>query len=84
MAKKDHPFEVPYSWLISSAQRQLSPAKAPPSHHTNEVPDEQALKEVFLQAVQQGWASPEVISHINRCNKAVQQDVWCTVSSFNY
>jgi len=35
------------------------------------------LKEIFWQALQYGWASPDVISYVNRCNKAIKQDVWC-------
>uniref|UniRef100_A0A915DXX5 Mediator of RNA polymerase II transcription subunit 24 n=1 Tax=Ditylenchus dipsaci TaxID=166011 RepID=A0A915DXX5_9BILA len=59
------------SLVINFAQRKL------PSIYQTEVPEENTLKEAFLYANQQSWASPDVIAHINRCNKSMQQGTWC-------
>ncbi|KAI1721617.1 mediator of RNA polymerase II transcription subunit 24 [Ditylenchus destructor] len=63
--------EQPYTWVINFAHRQL------PTIYQTEVPDLQMLKEAFLFANQQSWASPDVIAHIDRCNKNFQQSMWC-------
>lgn len=71
MAETKHYKGHSYTWVINFAQRQL------PSIYQTEVKylynnfylkptDLQVLKEVFLYANQQSWASPDVIMHIDR------------------
>lgn len=76
--KKEHP----YTWLIAFAQR---PLPALPMGRKmsllradrDDIKEEnQRLKEVFLCANQQGWATPDAIAHINRCNESCRMDIW--------
>ncbi|KAI3413445.1 hypothetical protein GPALN_010938 [Globodera pallida] len=75
--KKEHP----YTWLIGFAQR---PLPALPGRKLTllradkeELKEEkQRLKEVFLCANQQGWASPDAVAHVNRCNVSLRMDIW--------
>ncbi|KAF7633983.1 hypothetical protein Mgra_00006611 [Meloidogyne graminicola] len=76
--KKEHP----YTWLIGFVQR---PLPALPMGRKmsllradrEEIKEEnQRLKEVFLCANQQGWATPDAIAHINRCNESCRMDIW--------
>lgn len=38
------------------------------------------LKQAFTYARQQGWASPNVLQLVDRCNKAGVVENWCMVS----
>ncbi|KAL3100953.1 hypothetical protein niasHS_001413 [Heterodera schachtii] len=75
--KKEHP----YTWLIGFAQRPLPalPVRKLSMLRTDkdELKEEkQRLKEVFLCANQQGWASPNAVAHVNRCNVSLGMDIW--------
>lgn len=69
--KKHH-----YPWPIGFVQQPLSSSNLCP-YQTTEVPDEQTIKDAFMQAFQRGWASPDIISFINFYNKAVKHNIWC-------
>ncbi len=70
--------ELVYTWVISYAQRDL-----PLVNYHSPVPDLQMMKEAFLYAMKVGWATPDVIAHINRCNRAIKY-WWCKVGSCGY
>jgi hypothetical protein len=63
----------PYTWLIHCARRQL------PSVTRFQVPDQDALKQAFTYALRQNWAGPNVLALVDRCNKAGEHRMWCTV-----
>uniref|UniRef100_A0A914D3R8 Mediator of RNA polymerase II transcription subunit 24 n=2 Tax=Acrobeloides nanus TaxID=290746 RepID=A0A914D3R8_9BILA len=63
--------EPRYTWVLTYARRQL------PTLRQMEVPDSQMLKETYLYSNQQSWASPDVIAHIDRCNKSSNHRTWC-------
>jgi len=64
-----------YTWVINFSRREL-----PTLDYHSSIPDLQMLKEAFLYACKVGWATPDVLAHVARCNRAVQFG-WCRVGA---
>ena len=62
--------EPRYTWLVTSARREL------PSLKHFEIPDEQVMKEAYIFANQQAWASPDVIKLVTNSNFKVWVHCW--------
>uniref|UniRef100_A0A7E4W937 Mediator of RNA polymerase II transcription subunit 24 n=1 Tax=Panagrellus redivivus TaxID=6233 RepID=A0A7E4W937_PANRE len=55
--------EYYYTWVVTNARRTL------PTVRYMELPDDQMLKEAYIYANHQGWASPDVIALIANCTR---------------
>ncbi|KAK0416597.1 hypothetical protein QR680_012580 [Steinernema hermaphroditum] len=66
-----NPAEMPYPWIVQCARRAL------PCIRGHAAPDMQALKDAYLYACRQNWASPNVIALVDKCDRV--NPVWSKV-----
>ncbi|KAI6230070.1 Mediator complex subunit 24 [Aphelenchoides fujianensis] len=57
-----------YTWLVNCARREL------PVLDPTELPHMKKLKHAFYFAMQQGWASPDVVMYLDRMNKNIKHE----------
>ncbi|TKR77463.1 hypothetical protein L596_018434 [Steinernema carpocapsae] len=71
LLEEANPPEMPYPWIVQCARRAL------PSIRRTAAPDMQQLKDAYLYACRQNWASPNVISLVDKCDR--NESIWCKV-----